>query len=64
MTYRDWKYEYCQQIKDCRKRDKMLSAWDADFLDSIENRLNENHTLTAKQIDKLDEIWEKATSRG
>ena len=64
MTYGDWRDEYRQQIEDCRKRDKLLSAWDADFLDSIENRLNENHTLTAKQIDKLDEIWEKATSKG
>ena len=64
MTYGDWRNEYHQQIEDCRKRDKLLSAWDADFLDSIENRLDENHTLTTKQIGKLDEIWEKATSKG
>lgn len=56
--------EVRQQIEDCRKRDTKLSAWDADFLDSIENQLNENRTLTQKQTDKLDEIWEKATSRG
>jgi hypothetical protein len=30
----DWRDEYKRQIEDCRKRDKMLSAWDADFLDS------------------------------
>lgn len=51
-------------IADCRKRDHMLSAWDADFLDSIENRLNEARTLTPKQIETLDGIWEKATSKG
>lgn len=60
----DWRDEYLQQIADCRKRDHRLSAWDADFLDSIENRLNENRTLTTKQIEKLDEIWEKATKNG
>jgi hypothetical protein len=60
----DWRDEYHQQIADCRKRERLLSAWDADFLDSIENRLNENRTLSPKQVEKLDEIWEKATSKG
>lgn len=60
----DWRDEYRQQIADCRKRERMLSAWDADFLDSISERLDGNNTLTSKQIEKLDEIWEKATSKG
>lgn len=60
----DWRDEYRQQIADCRKRDHMLSAWDADFLDSIAGRLDENRTLTVKQVEKLDEIWDKATSKG
>lgn len=60
----DWTTQYREVIDDCRKRDKMLNAWDADFLDSIENRLNEKRILTPKQTDKLDEIWEKATSKG
>lgn len=60
----DWRDEYHQQIADCRKRERMLSAWDADFLDSIETRLNENRALSVKQSEKLDEIWEKATRNG
>ncbi len=60
----DWRDEYRQQITDCRKRERMLSAWDADFLDSISTRLDDNRTLSPKQIEKLDEIWEKATSKG
>ena len=60
----DWRDEYQTMIEDCRKRDHMLSAWDADFLDSIESRLSGNNTLTAKQIEKLEEIWNKATSKG
>ena len=60
----DWRDEYIQQIEDCRKRDHMISAWDADFLESIESRLLMGNTLTPKQTNKLDEIWEKATSKG
>ena len=60
----DWTTEYHQLIADCRARDTKLSAWDADFLDSIEGRLNENRTLTVKQIDCLDDIWEKVTKNG
>ena len=60
----DWRDEYQAMIEDCRKRDHMLSAWDADFLDSIEDRLDGNNTLTLKQIEKLEEIWNKATSKG
>ena len=60
----DWRDEYRQQIEDCRKRERMLSAWDADFLDSISERLDDNRTLSPKQIEKLDEIWEKATGKG
>ena len=60
----DWLDEYQTMIEDCRKRDHMLSAWDADFLDSIEGRLGGNNTLTAKQVEKLEEIWNKATSKG
>ena len=60
----DWRDEYQTLLEDCRKRDHMLSAWDADFLDSIEDRLDGNNTLTLKQIEKLEEIWNKATSKG
>ena len=60
----DWRTEYRTMIADCRKRDKTLSAWDADFLDSIESRLDDRKPLSAKQIECLDEIWERATARG
>ncbi len=60
----DWRDEYKTMIDDCRKRERRLSAWDADFLDSIEQRLDGNNTLTPKQTSKLEEIWEKATSKG
>jgi hypothetical protein len=60
----DWRDEYFTMIEDCRKRDKRLSAWDVDFLESIEEWLDSNRTLTPKQQAKLTEIWEKATEKG
>lgn len=60
----DWRDEYYQLIDDCEARDSKLSAWDVDFLASIRKRLDGNGTLTPKQTEKLDEIWEKVTKNG
>ncbi len=60
----DWRDEYRTLIEDCRKREQKLSAWDADFLDSISSRLDDNKPLTPKQIECLDGIWERATKNG
>lgn len=60
----DWTDEYIQLIDDCEKRDSKLSAWDADFLASIRERIEQRRELTPKQSEKLDEIWEKATRNG
>ena len=57
----DWRDEYFQLIKDCRARDHRLSAWEADFLDSVETRLGGWRELSLKQTEILDRIWEKAT---
>ena len=64
MAAKEWKDEYYQMIDDCEKRDKRLSAWEADFLESIRQRLDDNKTLTPKQLSVLEGIWEKATSKG
>ena len=64
MAEDDWRSEYFQMIDDCQRRDKLLSSWDADFLESIRERLDSNRLLSPKQIAKLEEIWEKATSKG
>lgn len=64
MTPFDWRDEYYVLIADCRKRERHLSAWDADFLDSIESRLDDKKPLTPKQIECLEGIWERATKNG
>lgn len=60
----DWRDEYRTLINDCRKRDTKISSWEADFLDSISERLDDNRPLTAKQVETLDNIWNKATRNG
>lgn len=60
----DWTTEYRQQIEDCEKRESRLSDWDRTFLDSISGQLAKGRALSPKQIEKLDEIWERATARG
>ncbi len=56
--------DYRTLIEDARKRDHKLSAWEADFLDSIEEQLDDHKTLSDKQVAKLNDIWEKATANG
>lgn len=60
----DWTSEYQQLIDDCEARESRLSDWDRDFIDSIKLRLSSGIALTPKQIEKLDQIWERATARG
>ena len=50
-----------QLIDDCLKRDTKLSAWEADFLDSIQDQLTDKGFLSEKQMDTLNNIWEKVT---
>lgn len=64
MSGQDWRDEYYVLIADCRKRERLLSAWDADFLDSIEARLDDRRPLSTKQIETLEGVWERATAKG
>ena len=36
-----------------------LSQWEQEFIESIEEQLDEGRTLTEKQHDKLAEIWDR-----
>jgi len=46
-----------------KKVDK-LTTWEADFIDSIHNRLESGRPLTESQGDALDGIWEAVVVRG
>lgn len=64
MTAPTWASEYLQLIEDCEARESRLSEWDGTFLDSIKKQIENGRSLSPKQIEKLDEIWERATARG
>jgi len=51
-------------LRDCESRRKRLSEWEDSFIISIRKQLDAGKTLSEKQLNKLSQIWEKATERG
>lgn len=56
--------EQMQMVEDCENREGRLSDWERSFIDSIKSQLTAGRTLSKKQSDQLDAIWEKATAKG
>ena len=46
------------------KRSERLSDWELGFVDSLQRQLADGRRPSAKQIETLDTIWERATKRG
>jgi len=59
-----WQSEYLQQITDCEKRESRLSDWECGFIQSLREQIEKDKAPTAKQIERLDIIWNRATARG
>ena len=59
-----WADEYITQLDDCEKRQDRLTDWEVNFIDSLRRQLEAGRRLTANQVEKLDDIWERATARG
>ena len=59
-----WADEYLTLLEDCGKRSERLSDWELGFVDSLQRQLAEGRRPSAKQIETLDTIWERATKRG
>jgi hypothetical protein len=59
-----WADEYITLIEDCERRSERLNDWELSFIDSLRRWIEEGKRPTAKQIETLDNTWEKATSRG
>ena len=56
--------EHAQMIDDCEARESRLSDWERSFVDSISEQIAQGISLTPRQAETLDRIWEKATERG
>ncbi len=56
--------DHAQMVEDCEKRESRMDEWEQDFISSLSDRLGDGKSLTDRQADKLDEIWEKVTEGG
>lgn len=54
--------EQAQLIEDCEARESRLSEWERSFIASIS--FKPGITLSPKQAETLERIWEKVTERG
>lgn len=59
-----WTQEYLTMVEDCEKRDSWLTDWERGFLDSISKRLEDEQGLSERQIETLENIWERVTAKG
>ena len=53
-----------QLVEDCESRESRLSDWEREFIDSLKAQLSTGHSLTGRQSDTLNDIWDRATARG
>lgn len=53
-----------QLIEDCENRESRLTDWDRSFLDSIKRQIENGRSLSVKQSDMLNTIWERVTAKG
>jgi len=56
--------EWRQMVDDCMDRESKLSEWEFSFIDSLNILLDNDYSLSLKQIDVLDRIWENVTKNG
>lgn len=59
-----WADEYLTMLDDCEKREERLTDWERGFVDSLRRQIEQGCRPTAKQVETLDNIWERATARG
>ena len=60
----DWTSEYLTLIEDCEQRSERLTDWELQFIDSLSEQLLSGRRPSARQVEVLDSIWEKATEKG
>lgn len=60
----DWSTEYIQLLDDCEAREERLTDWERSFVDSLRRQIEAGRSPSTKQIDTLDNIWEKVTKKG
>lgn len=59
-----WADQYLTMLEDCEKREANLTDWERGFVDSLRRKIENGFRPSPKQIEALDNVWEKATARG
>lgn len=57
-----WRDEYITMIDDCKKRSEILTDWERSFVDSLRQAMVGGRHPSAKQIERLDNIWGRVTA--
>ncbi|SET40982.1 hypothetical protein SAMN05216326_12546 [Nitrosomonas marina] len=47
-----------EMIDHCMLHSDDLTDWEADFVDSLQNQLDDGRNLSDRQVDKLNQIYE------
>lgn len=50
-----------EMIDDCIKRESKLTEWEQNFISDISWHYEDKGSLTDKQYEKLEAIWERIT---
>lgn len=53
--------EFRQMVDDCEQRESRMTEWERTFIDSL-SRLD--RAPSAKQVETLNEIWDRVTEKG
>ena len=59
-----WESEYLTLLEDCEKREERLTDWERGFVDSLRRQIEGGRRPSVKQIEALDNVWERATAKG
>ena len=53
--------EIQQMLDDCESRESKLTEWEAGFIDSISDQFAKKGSLSEKQDERLESIWNRVT---
>lgn len=53
--------DIAQCIKDCENRESKLTDWERGFIQSIGEQWDRTHSLSMKQNESLENIWNRVT---
>ncbi len=60
MTH-SYSSEYIKMVEDCEARESRLTDWERKFISSIGEQLENERPLSEKQVESLEQIWDRVT---